>query len=64
VGSELDRQTYAGDQVDDLNRANCTDMALISTIKPWSGKRVEVSQTKPTRSRVANSTTPQMTRAI
>ena len=41
-----------------------TEMAFTSTTKPWSGNKVDVSHTKPMRSRVASRTTPLMTRAI
>ena len=63
MGGEFNRQSDASDEIDDLSNSRCTEMALISTTKPWSGNKVDVSQTKPMRSRVASRTIPVMMRA-
>jgi hypothetical protein len=62
VGSKLHGKTNASDQVDYLNSVKITEIALISTVNPWSGNRL-VNQTKPIKSIVTSKTIPQITKA-
>lgn len=62
--SKLNWETNTGNQINNLNKKTFTEIALTSTINPWSGAITLVKNTKPIKSRVVNRTIPQITKAI